>query len=109
MTTEGSRMESHTKVLESRETAKLLHDSRQSGRKSGASGLLRKSGMSVGELKTKSFYETAAVDSEGTLTTSGAVLGIISTILGGGMIAIPFAIYNAGFALGFVISAFAMT
>jgi len=34
-------------------------------------------------------------------------LGIISTILGGGMIAVPFAIYNAGFALGIGISCFA--
>jgi len=65
--------------------------------------------MSVGEVKTKSFYETAPTGSEGTLTTAGAVLGIISTILGGGMIAVPFAIYNAGFVLGFVISAFAAT
>jgi len=69
--------------------------------------ILKKSGMSVGEVKSKSFYEAAPPDSEGTLTTSGAVLGIISTILGGGMIAIPFAIYNAGFALGLAISAFA--
>ena len=69
--------------------------------------MLKKSGMSVGEVKTKSFYEANVPGTEGTLTTSGAVLGIISTILGGGMIAIPFAIYNAGFALGFVISAFA--
>jgi len=68
---------------------------------------MRKSGMSVGEVKTKSFYESAPVGSEGTLTVSGAVLGIISTILGGGMIAVPFAIYNAGFALGIAISAFA--
>ena len=64
--------------------------------------------MSVGDVKTKSFYESATPGSEGTLTIAGGVLGIFSTILGGGMIAIPFAIYNAGFALGVVISAFAM-
>ena len=63
--------------------------------------------MSVGDIKTKSFYEEAPPNSEGTLTTFGAVLGIISTILGGGMIAIPFAIYCAGFGLGLCISAFA--
>lgn len=63
--------------------------------------------MSVGEVKTKSFYESAMPGTDGTLTTSGIVLGIISTILGGGMVSIPFAIYNSGFILGFIISAFA--
>lgn len=43
----------------------------------------------------------------GTLTTSGAVLGIISTILGGGLVAIPFAFYSIGFSLGLGVIAFA--
>jgi amino acid permease len=37
------------------------------------------------------------------------VLGIISTILGGGMLAIPFAIYFMGFAMSVCMGAFAAT
>jgi len=50
--------------------------------------------MVVGEMTGKSFYEANSPETPGTLTTSGAVLGIISTILGGGMISIPWAIYS---------------
>jgi amino acid permease len=41
------------------------------------------------------------------LTTSGAILGIISTILGGGLVAIPFAFYSIGFSLGMAVIIFA--
>jgi amino acid permease len=40
------------------------------------------------------------------LTTFGAILGIISTILGGGLVAIPFAFYSIGFTLGIAVIAF---
>ena len=43
-------MENHDLVLKSRESARLLSESRTSGRKSGAVGLLKKSGMSVGDV-----------------------------------------------------------
>ena len=56
--------------------------------------VLRASGMIVGEMGGKSFYQENSPETPGTLTTSGAVLGIISTILGGGMISIPWALYS---------------
>jgi len=50
--------------------------------------------MMVGDLGAKSFYHENDSETPGTLTTSGAVLGIISTILGGGMVGIPWALYS---------------
>ena len=55
---------------------------------------MRASGLAVGGVGTKSFFEEAKPETPGTLTTSGAVLGMISTILGGGMLSIPWAIYH---------------
>ena len=64
-------------------------------------------GLSSGEPRVKSFFKEAKPNLKGepdengeipgTLTTSGAILGIISTILGGGLVAIPFAFYSIGF------------
>lgn len=51
--------------------------------------MLRASGLAVGEVGAKSFFHENAPETPGTLTTSGAVLGIVSTILGGGMVSIP--------------------
>jgi len=50
---------------------------------------MRASGLAVGGVGAKSFFHENAPEIPGTLTTSGAVLGIVSTILGGGMISIP--------------------
>lgn len=63
----------------------------------------------------KSFFQEAVPQGQpdengeipGTLTTSGAILGIISTILGGGLVAIPFAFYSIGFTLGMGVITFA--
>jgi len=72
------------------------------------SKFLRASGLAVGAVGTKSFYQEADPEAPGTLTTSGAVLGIISTILGGGLLSIPWAIYSMGFVLAFCVSLFAV-
>ena len=63
-------------------------------RESLGSKVLRASGLAVGGIGSKSFYEESKPETPGTLTTSGAVLGMISTILGGGMLSIPWAIYH---------------
>lgn len=42
----------------------------------------------------------------GTLTMFGVVLGIVSTVLGGGIVAIPYSFYSVGISLGMVISIF---
>ena len=55
---------------------------------------MRVSGLAVGNVGTKSFFQEADPETPGTLTTSGAILGIISTILGGGMVGLPWAIYS---------------
>jgi amino acid permease len=68
---------------------------------------MRASGLAVGQIRGKSFFAENSPETPGTLTTSGAVLGIISTILGGGMVGIPWAIYSQGFVLGIGVSAFA--
>ena len=53
---------------------------------------------------------TGKVDEQGeipgTLTSSGAVLGIVSTILGGGIVALPSAIYSIGLGAGCLILGF---
>ena len=71
--------------------------------------VMRVSGLAVGNVGTKSFFQEADPETPGTLTTSGAILGIISTILGGGMVGLPWAIYSQGFILGIVICAFTST
>jgi len=74
-------------------------------------------GLSDGNPRVKSFFKEASPlpgaekdddgETPGTLTTSGAVLGIISTILGGGLVAIPYAFYCTGLGLGLGVVAFA--
>ena len=71
------------------------------------SKILRASGLAVGDISAKGFHAENSPDTPGTLTTSGAVLGIISTILGGGMLAFPQAIYQLGIVLGLVVAGFA--
>lgn len=71
--------------------------------------------MSIGPTLVKSFYEEAHPklppdehgEIPGTLTTSGAVLAMISTILGGGMVGIPFSFYSCGLYAGISIAIFA--
>ena len=58
----------------------------------------------------KSFFEEAPnPDGEvpGTLTYSGAVLAIISTILGGGIVGLPYSLYSTGLYCGVLIAIFA--
>jgi hypothetical protein len=76
-------------------------------RESLSAKVMRASGLAVGQDLAKSFFHQAAAETPGTLTTSGAVLGIISTILGGGMLSIPFALYYSGFVMGVCLAAFA--
>ena len=69
---------------------------------------MEKLGLSDGPTRVQSFFKEAVNEGEadengeipGTLTVSGAVLGIISTILGGGLVAIPYAFYCTGLGLG---------
>jgi amino acid permease len=68
---------------------------------------MRKSGLAVGQVGTKSFFQENNPDAPGTLTLFGAILGIISTILGGGMVSIPFAFYSQGIVIGACFSIFA--
>ena len=43
----------------------------------------------------------------GSLSASGAVLAIISTILGGGIVGLPYSIYSTGIYCGVLIAMFA--
>jgi len=86
----SSAASTHTR--EKSNVRKSLAQSNRDG--SLAAKVLRASGMMVGDLGAKSFYHENDSETPGTLTTSGAVLGIISTILGGGMVGIPWAIYS---------------
>ena len=43
-------------------------------------------------------------EESGTLTTSGAIFGIISTILGGGIVGLPFSFYSCGLYFGISIA-----
>ena len=45
---------------------------------------------------SKSFFKEAKPGEHGVLGMSGVVLAIMSTILGGGMVSIPWATYNVG-------------
>ena len=58
-----------------------------------------------------SFYRTSVLvdkngEVPGTLTTFGGILAIVSTILGGGLVAVPFAFYCAGLQIGILVSIF---
>ena len=72
------------------------------------SGFMEKTRMSSGPPRVKSFFKEARPgadgEAEGTLTASGAVFGIISTILGGGIVGLPFSFYSCGLYLGLVIA-----
>ena len=78
------------------------------GKKQEEPGFMEKAKFSIGPMSVKSFYEENDGDkSSGTLTNSGAVLGLVSTILGGGMVSIPFSLYSMGLYPGTAIILFA--
>lgn len=52
----------------------------------------------------ESTKESDSADSEHKLTAFGGALAIISTILGGGIVGLPYAIYLLGLPLGFVLN-----
>ena len=76
------------------------------------SGFMEKTRLSAGPPQVRSFFKEArplrkpGIDGEipGTLTASGAVFGIISSILGGGIVGLPYSFYSCGLYLGIVIS-----
>jgi hypothetical protein len=70
----------------------------------------RESSMMAALLDTrgsKSFFEANPHPEHGVLTMSGVVLAIMSTILGGGMVAIPWATSNVGFIPTILVAIFA--
>ena len=76
------------------------------GKNSGAD--LRGTGFSQkSKSSSKSFFSTLPPGVPGTLTTFTTVLAIMSTIVGGGMVSIPWAFYNSGFYLAILFSIFA--
>ena len=76
---------------------------------------MEKLNLSKGTPRIKSFYAEAVpgpeIDGEeapgGTLTMCGAVLGILSSILGGSLVALPFSFCSCGLYLGMVLCIFA--
>jgi hypothetical protein len=69
--------------------------------------LNRSSIMESGNSNTGSFDGALKKEEVGTLSTITTVLAIMSTIVGGGMVSIPWAFYNTGFYLAIIISIFA--
>ena len=73
-------------------------------------GFLEKVRLSAGPPLVKSFYQEATgkpgPDGEikGTLTSSGVIFGIISTILGGGIVGLPFSFYSCGIYLAIFVA-----
>ena len=51
-----------------------------------------------------SYYVTQPNEDAGTLGTWGTVLAIMSTIVGGGMVSIPWAFKQSGFFIGIAVS-----
>ena len=84
-------------------------------RKHDSGGFMKKMKSVDGPSDVKSFYQenrssertNTDGDFPGTLTTSGAVFGILSTILGGGIVGIPFSFYSLGLIIGIFVAVFA--
>ena len=60
---------------------------------------LKKTRESMRTSMKQSFYTELPLDQEGSLGHWGSVLAIMSTIVGGGMVSIPWAFYHCGFIL----------
>ena len=75
-------------------------------------GFMEKTKLSDGAPRTKSFFDEASPigapdhngEIPGTLTFSGTVFGIVSSIIGGGIVGLPYSYYSCGVYIAIAVS-----